>query len=264
MARKLKPQFVLKVEDDRVGNFIDIMLDRNTLDFFAEYDGDSFRDPTVEAVKIWASERLKNNNGIEWVPVLKIQVNNQDTYYGNKPEDGIRSEISYSVSRFYLGYTVSGRLVASDFTLKWWGGFPERVVEEIDGKTITRMVEKPRPSDDQIRSTTLHEYSVGTTPAGKKIFFPAESGKIALPFKTQVAGFGGQNNQDDSKHFVLFLPYTEELWEELSGFVDIMNRLGFRINKLLGSDDENAKDILAWVVASISNVIPAGELNHGQ
>ncbi len=113
MARKLKPQKVKTLEH---GGFlpiqVDIMLDRNTLDFFFDTDGSingRKRAESIEEIIPLAREYMKMLAVIEWEPVIEVWHETrygQASYYGEaKREDAKpdRCDVELSFERYERG-----------------------------------------------------------------------------------------------------------------------------------------------------------------
>lgn len=73
MARKLKPQKVSKVNHRGSGVEVPIYLDRNELDFFADFGGQRFRTGSAKDLRreLWMTIDVSTH--LEWQPVIEVK-----------------------------------------------------------------------------------------------------------------------------------------------------------------------------------------------
>lgn len=73
MARKLKPQKVGEVKHRGSGVVVPIYLDRNELDFFADFGGQRFRESKAKELrrKLWLT--IDESIRLEWHPVIEVR-----------------------------------------------------------------------------------------------------------------------------------------------------------------------------------------------
>ncbi len=89
MARSLKPQKVKEVKHRTLPMTLDILLDRNDLDFFFKMGVQIFRASDIDEVVKLAYEKLSSFTGVEWEQVIEIDHNTDDGqgYSYGKPRE---------------------------------------------------------------------------------------------------------------------------------------------------------------------------------
>lgn len=108
MARALKPTKAGEARHERYQVTIDVMLNRNTNIFFAEFGGEKVEDATYAGAERKAIDMIERLSQIEWQPVIKVEP--FGSFFDDKnPGVGLKA------SRFYVapkpgtdGYIMAG------------------------------------------------------------------------------------------------------------------------------------------------------------
>lgn len=72
MPRKLKPQQVDEVFHSDSGTRVPIMFDRNTLEFFAEFEGETFTDPVAVKLRTPVMDAIKAASSLTWERAIAV------------------------------------------------------------------------------------------------------------------------------------------------------------------------------------------------
>lgn len=108
MSRTLKPQKVSEVSHNTLPIKIEIMLDRNDLDFFFEIGSQKWRAPDVEAITRLAREHIAKLAVVEWQAVIDVYHETRyghRSYFGNAPSEpkDRASDLELSFERYERG-----------------------------------------------------------------------------------------------------------------------------------------------------------------
>jgi hypothetical protein len=95
MTRQLKPQQVSIVEDNVTGISVPIMLDRNTLEFFAQMPEKlTLRGKDAEELRERVKVALTNRENLNWFSVIDVTVHGAGSYENNV--------VGFSFKRYWL------------------------------------------------------------------------------------------------------------------------------------------------------------------
>lgn len=229
MARILKPQKIETITDRATGESVDLMLDRNSKQFFAEFMDERFRHAEAAKVESWIRKQLSDSIKVDWTPVLMVSVRHDNTneirsrgvtdFYDN------RSLLDIKVNRRYVGITKDGKLKQAEWRGRLW----------IDGE-----------SEDRARIRYM-------THCHTK--YQVESGKILLPFEETESG---PSFDRDADYRTIHLPYLESTWIGLRNIQDGLRRLSDQLEAIIGSV-EGQMMISATGERLISAMLPSGE-----
>lgn len=107
MPRELKPQKVDQVEDSQTGYIVPIMLDRNSLTFFAEFNGEGTKAASAAEVRVWVEKAIKEARDFVWEGVIEVSKNTQHT--------SENAYIQYTINRFWHTKTINGNPLKCDW-----------------------------------------------------------------------------------------------------------------------------------------------------
>jgi hypothetical protein len=231
MARQKQPKQVAEVKSEKTGTVIAVFLDPTTLKFSATFEGDKFEADTAQEVKDWAKNKANADRNIAWEQMIQVNINDM-----SRP----RSEygyIAFSVRRFWVGRTPSGKLLQSEWDVtEQAGNFAFRSQEEIDAENALTMDER------LLRGSRIWDVH----------FLPAEPAKTFIP-----PVFVDRDRQYGTEPPKVFLPYSAHLWASLM-------QLGSGINKLAGKIDwafrqPNTAEILEGLSTLVAFGVAADE-----
>lgn len=227
MPRKLKPQKVDTVQG-RHGISVDVMLDRNQLDFFARLDREEVRAPSAEECKARALTMIANWRAPEWKGVIRVWVQGGNTRCGGYPERR--------------------------------GRYPERRgrLDERMGLCFERFERAKSPSGGDIwrphvreveeRQNDLRELGVeGVHPYTRR----RETGD-------DVSDHLG--SLDDGE---VEVPYSDELWDALKMAQEPIARLRLQLGRLINSDTFVSKMVEAAATGRLP-LLQASDNDHPQ
>ena len=111
MPRKKKPQKVDTVRGQ--GYEIDIMLDRDTLEFFANLPGDEvITSKEARSIKSQTLAWLSNNITFDWHPIIAVDETRPFMESNTSPTRGF---VGFSLSRFYWTRRQDGRVFKKEW-----------------------------------------------------------------------------------------------------------------------------------------------------
>lgn len=110
MSRTLKPMKVDVFQDYKKRITVEIMLDRNTKTFFAEFNGKKFEAPDAAGVERQVKDAVDSSTPIAWVRVIQLSCDDREetasgwTRYGNRRKNGGHEcELKFDFCRKELG-----------------------------------------------------------------------------------------------------------------------------------------------------------------
>ncbi len=95
MARTLKPQEVGKVVDERLHITVPIMLDRNKLSFYGEFNNEKVEASTAEECKTLVLAKIREQTQLTWIPVILVGYDKPSVRH-----IGLYSSVSFQFERF--------------------------------------------------------------------------------------------------------------------------------------------------------------------
>lgn len=96
MAREKKPEIADKVTLSTTSDVVTIYHDRNDHSFYADYNGERYRDAKFSEVRSKVVEAMKTGTALEWLPVIQIDL--PDSWRS----DGTSAHLSIDIRRFYI------------------------------------------------------------------------------------------------------------------------------------------------------------------
>ena len=112
MPREKKPQQVDEVYHERLGITVPIMLNRNTLEFYAEYEGDRIEARSAQEVKQQVEDLVRGGLTAEWQPVLKVQVTTPRDY---AMYEDVQGSLGIKFRRYWVGFTPTGKTLQCEW-----------------------------------------------------------------------------------------------------------------------------------------------------
>lgn len=215
MGRK-KPQLVDTIEFTDSGFVVELYLDRNELDFFAEVgEGKVVRAPDIEKLRALVRKTAKGVGTLSWIPVLRIDVSSppfERNALDRSDADARWTErdahtLEVTVTRFWVAKKPGGKWIRSDWE-------PEKVRNPNESEWLDRWV-LPAEDDDVARFRRA-----------KPLEWPRENGAFKLPHVKDEPSY-------HCRKTVAHLPHTDELWVALTGLLDRLAEVGARVRDLV-------------------------------
>lgn len=106
MPRLKKPEVAIKGFQplSNIPVRVDIMLDKNTFKFFFEYQGESFEENDLVAIKIKANQVIKDSTELDFVPIITIEVSARHS-----------ASISLSFHREFIARRIDGKWLSVSY-----------------------------------------------------------------------------------------------------------------------------------------------------
>lgn len=125
MPRRLIPRKVGEITNARLGVTVDLMLDRNTLEFFAELGDLKITNKSADTVKAKMGEAIRAVSKLDWFPVVHIE--QKDAFMSG----GLEGFVGFKTERFWMAKKPNGRLTTlpwnrymmlatSEMETRWW------------------------------------------------------------------------------------------------------------------------------------------------
>lgn len=134
MSRTLKPQEVEKIHiPNSLSEFVILYLDRNVKDFFCDIHGEVLRSPDFPTLKKVVEDKIKNLEGLTWMPIIQVTVQRQIYLEASRSERKRYADLSLEISRFYVSLNHNRQWLRAEWDVpenersrnnKWanWGG----------------------------------------------------------------------------------------------------------------------------------------------
>lgn len=259
MTGRKKPHKIEEIVEPTTQQKIDLMLDRNTLEFFIVWQGVEFRDKEASVVKTKAAELLKENRQLNWVPVICVLIMHKENQK-NSSYHGIEAECAFEINRFYLAVNFK-----KEIKKVYWdigADAPEESFSREEeamhafGDRPARYITRFYPSKAEIRLQAAENFM--TSNAKGLIEHAQKTGEILLPY---VNGLGPKRQPNEyrpfNSHPAAYLPYTEEMWNGLNKLIEAIRDLSAQLETMLL--DEEGQQRIALVGANmIMAALPSG------
>jgi hypothetical protein len=182
-----------------------IYMDRGSGVFECEYGGEKFSSQDLQKVRDWAKDRIKKTADMQWHPVMKVNIDNEDRRVNNLEHF---SNIECYIERIWIAWDgkqwLECRWVVDHYGTTMCAG-PNNSDRE-----------QPEMPDEMLAMRRLdcsHEFHY----AGKNPF-------IKWPLVS--------NSHRDKIYFV---PYTEENWQTMVGVIERIREVRSTVNKMLST-----------------------------
>lgn len=200
-----------------------IRMDKATGIFSCEYGAESTHSPILQEVRDWASDAIRRLSRLEWKPIMKVSVNNNDMMV-----NGLRncSNINMYFERMYIA----------------WDG--ERWVHcpWVVWPTSMSVLGGDNPSEMDQSDYNLSEAELAVARLSRaRVFNEASGPEIKFPL-VPSSGFMGT---------IYFVPYTADLWQTMEGILQKLRQLREGIKGLLETEN-------GWL--QLSKIAGAGSL----
>jgi hypothetical protein len=223
MPRNLKPMKVDYVHDSKTEQYVDVMLDRNSNDFFAKVGEETVRDATAAGCKEKARKLLISLRDFKWTPYIWVQVKEEreSGFYGTRAgrgADRITVKLEFEFSR--------GELAARP-----------------DGKFVTRhyLDEKGLSDSDYRLHGNAPEYLAGD----------AEHNRSVRSRGEDICNYWPEHDQENVR-----LDYNEATWLALNAVKERIEQAKKQLQDVVKSADFEKKLIL---VAANLKFLPEGK-----
>lgn len=219
-------------EYNKFGVKLNISLNKETGQFFAEYAGSTFYNAKLEDLKSKLYATVTSMSELSWIPVIKViadgnsrsitDVLNDDMHndeYYQRDHMLTEGDVKLHAERFWLAQRKDGKWVACeiwnslDYAVE--GLTPEQYAKKHGFKGTFCTV----PHD---RRLNVHD------------FYEARNMKdFALPYSANCNFHG-----DPRTHFI---PYSDAVWDALNVIADKIGLLSKQLEKLVGTPDGRVK-----------------------
>lgn len=220
MPRQLKPQKVETFQQRESDIKIDLFLDRNDKDFFAEYGSEVFRADDIQTLRNSVNAAIKESITWEWKPIIEVDYSPDDSK-GSK----VHANLSLSISRFYYTLRDDGKVLHSNWNLPPSYNGDRNAASKTFYWNLDRFAEFQPPCTDSLI------YKQDPYNRQEKILLPSP--------------------QAPRRYFI---PYTEDLWLGLESLVGTMHTLHGKLSVLLQTDVGYKTLIAAGSV--LANLLP--------
>lgn len=262
MAGRKKAQLVDEIVESVSQQKINLMLDRNTLEFFFEWQGETFKSKDAAELKEKAADIFKANRALDWTPLIEVEV-----LHNNKPgsaaQDRPSADCRFVISRYYVAVSQKKKIKRVGWDVG--EGAPEQREEREEtfeawhkpGLPVeTRMVVHESKAEIRMaRAQDWHNY--GTNDIQEIV---NQTRQFPLPYTREVsrkdrAWYPGNNPK-------AYLPYSEEMWQGLIKLQEAIRNIAEQLDGLLlsGAGHEmiaqvGARLMLAALPATTSEII---------
>lgn len=223
-----KPQLVKTLEFKNDGCIVEMYLDRNDLDFYAELDGRTYRAPNAEELEAAINKAAKVPSALDWIPVIEITSETErpakpDPYRRARDRDEPKWEASAGAE---LGFSAKRYWVARKPDKTWieaaWAPNPE---ERPDATSETDWLDRYYiPEDGDVRRFRRHS----------KLDWHRENGAFKVPNVLVKERHG--NRQET----VSYIRHTEESWQHVVALESRIGEAARRLDDLLKSEEGRA------------------------
>lgn len=103
MVRPLKPYKVDRVHNHKTGISVDIMLDRDSCEFFGVVGGKRFTYKTASECKREVRKMISGYEGLKWRKFIEIKMTSVNDVYSNRAEFGLETpcfDANFQIRRF--------------------------------------------------------------------------------------------------------------------------------------------------------------------
>jgi hypothetical protein len=190
--RQLKPQKVEDFHDRPRRQMFDLMLDRNSLTFFALIQGERLEATSIIELRKLVASKCTTLSTVEWSKVIELELHEKPdggSHWNRKVDGTEENELRFQFSRFEIGQLADGTKLKRRFT----EDLPEfkRADQERDGcahttRLVNYEIEKQIPYSEE-RWAALLEVSAGLDRARERLarFFEPKTAALELDAFTQ-------------------------------------------------------------------------------
>lgn len=220
-----KPQLVKTLEYKNDGCIVEMYLDRNDLDFYAELDGKTYRASSAEDLEEAINRAAKVPSALDWIPVIEITSTTERPKEPSpsrrraersdpKWDDAAGAQLGFGAKRYWVARKPDKTWIQADWV--------PREEERADATPETDWWERHYiPEDSDVRRFRRHG----------AIDWHRDNGAFKVP---NVLVKERYNNRVET---ITYVRHTEELWRQVVALESRIREAARRLDELLKSEE---------------------------